>query len=422
MPRKAADPVNFARYRLGQALKYTDKGRPRSDLFNIAAILEQDDRWAGTLGWNDMAKQVIKLKAPPYAGAIVGAWSDVDEIRTAIWLTDAYDVAPAVPDVRRAVLSVAQRRMFHPVRDYLEALAWDGTPRVLEWAYRYLGASDAGETGDYNWRAAQKWLVSAVARVMRPGCKADNVLILEGPQGRLKSSALAALAGEWFMDTPFNLHDKDRFTHIQGKWIIELAELDGFSRAESSAAKAFFSSPRDRYTPKYIAHAIDVDRQCIFAGTVNLGTYLHDKTGNRRYWPIRVGIIDLDALRAARDQLWAEAVQLYRDGTRWWVEQHEVALFAVEQEARETPDALEELLRTWCRDQDAVSMRTILETWISLPVKDWTPALQTRIGQIMSSLGWEVHRVRNGSRRERIYRRGPEADPKAMPLAVKERA
>lgn len=417
--RKSADPVNFARYRLGQALKYTDKGKPRSDLFNIAAILEQDDRWAGVLGWNDMAKQVVKLAAPPYTGAATGPWSDVDEIRSAIWLTDAYDLAPAVPDVRRAVLSAAQRNVFHPVRDYLSRLSWDGTPRVLDWAVRYLGASDAGDVGLYNLKAASKWLISAVARVMRPGCKADNVLILEGPQGRLKSSALAALAGDWFMDTPFNLHDKDRFVHIQGKWIIELAELDGFSRAESSAAKAFFSSPRDRYTPKYIAHAIDVERQCVFAGTVNLGTYLHDKTGNRRYWPVRVGKIDLEGLRNDRDQLWAEATKLHADGVRWWVEPDEAPLFAAEQDARETPDALEEVLRSFCATVDEVSMRHVLDSWLSLQVKDWTPALQTRIGQIMSALGWEVHRVRECGRRERIYRRGPEADAKAEPRPEK---
>lgn len=406
MARTAKDPINFARYRLGQALKYGSNKRPLNCLFNVTAVLEQDDEWGGVLGWDAMASQVIKRKPPPFNGGEVGPWSDVDEIRTAVWIADKYDFNPHVTDVRKAMLSAAHRASFHPVRDYLESLTWDGTPRVLDWACVYLGATSEGETGQYALAAGKKWLISAVARVMRPGCKADNVLILEGPQGRLKSSALAVLGSPWFMDTPFNLHDRDRFTHIQGRWIIELAELDGFSRAESSAAKAFFSSSSDVWTPKYIAHAIEVQRQCVFAGTVNLGTYLHDKTGNRRYWPLRIGTIDLEALKRDRDQLWAEAVHLFNAGEKWWVEPHEFELFALEQHARETPDALEDVIAAFVADKaEGVTMRAILEVGLDIALKDWTPALQARIGHIMSALGWDVERVRKGGERQRIYRK-----------------
>ena len=420
MVRKAADPVNFSRYRLGQALKYGKNG-PLNCLFNVVAVLDQDTDWQGVLGWDAMASQVVKRKPPPFPGGEPGPWSDVDEIRTAVWIADRYDFNPHVNDVRKAMLSAAHRAAFHPVRDYLATLTWDGTPRVGDWACVYLGAESSGETGAYALAAGRKWLISAVARVMRPGCKADNVLILEGPQGRLKSSALAVLAGEWFLDTPFNLHDRDRFTHIQGRWIIELAELDGFSRAESSAAKAFFSSSFDVYTPKYIAHAIEVQRQCVFGGTVNLGQYLHDRTGNRRYWPLRVGTIDLEALKRDRDQLWAEAQHLFAAGDKWWVEPHEVKLFAAEQHTREMPDALEDLIAVYVAPyataavddkgnrKDGITMRQILEFGLSLDVKDWTPALQARVGHIMSALGWDVQRVRIEGSRERLYRRRVEA-------------
>jgi len=409
MARTKADPVNFTRYRINQALRYGDKGKPVASLFNVAAVLEQDDRWTGVLAWDQMASQVVKRKPPPFLGGEVGAWSDVDEIRTSIWIAEHYDFNPNIHDVRRAMLSAAQRSPFHPVRQYLEAIEWDRTPRVLDWVCRYLGAEDAGETGAYHLSAGSKWLISAVARVMRPGCKADNVLILEGPQGRLKSSALAVLGGEWFMDTPFNLHDKDRFTHIQGRWIVELAELDGFSRAESSAAKAFFSSPQDRYTPKYIAHAIEVKRQVVFAGTVNLGTYLHDKTGNRRYWPVRVGEINLEALRRDRDQIWAEALVRYAAGEKWWVsEQAEAAIFALEQSLRETPDALEELIGAYVEVHEDVTMRQLLESLApDVKIKDWTPALQNRVGHIMSALGWVV----DGRPREQVLDEAGKAKP-----------
>jgi putative DNA primase/helicase len=412
MVRKATDPVNFTRYRLGQALKYGTNKRPLNCLFNVVAVLEQDDDWKAVLGWNAMSSQVIKRKPPPFPGGEPGPWSDVDEIRTAVWIADRYDFNPHVKDVRLAMLSSAHRAAFHPVCDYLATLKWDGTPRVSDWACVYLGADSSGDAGAYALAAGRKWLLSAVARAMhhQTGCKADNVLILEGPQGRLKSSALRVLAGDWFLDTPFNLHDRDRFTHIQGRWIIELAELDGFSRAESSAAKAFFSSSFDVYTPKYIAHAIEVKRQCVFAGTVNLGQYLHDRTGNRRYWPLRVGQINLEALQRDRDQLWAEALALFAAGEKWWVEPHEVSMFAAEQHTREMPDALEDVVAKFIEDKaDGVTMRQILELGLDMAMKDWTPALQARIGHIMSALGWDVQRQRVAGTRERVYRRRVEA-------------
>jgi putative DNA primase/helicase len=406
MARRAADPVNFARYRLGQALKYGQNKKPLNCLHNVATVLEQDSDWAGVLGWDLMAARVVKRKPPPFRDGVPGVWSDVDEIRTALWIAEHYDFNPSVKDVQKTMLSAAHRAEFHPVRDYLRSLRWDGTARVLDWACVYLGAPSEGDAGAYAIAAGRKWLISAVARAMAEnGCKADNVLILEGPQGRLKSTALAVLGGAWFMDTPFNFHDKDRFTHIQGRWIIELAELDGFSRAESSAAKAFFSSSSDVWTPKYIAHAIEVPRQCVFAGTVNPGTYLHDKSGNRRYWPLRVGAIDVEALRRDRDQLWAEAVHLHAAGEKWWVEPHEVSLFAFQQHLRETPDALEDVISAYVADKDEVTMRQILELALDMQLKDWTPALQARIGHIMAALGWEVQRLRREGLRERVYRR-----------------
>jgi len=405
-----ADPVDFRLHLLkdGKGLQRNKDGAPVPCLSNIEKIIRSDPRWEGVLGFNSMAFMIVKRAPPPFEGGEAGPWSDVDEVRTQIWLAREYGFNAPVKEVRLAILSCADFAQFHPVRDYLDALAWDGVPRVREAAFIYFGASDAGERGEYHMLALTKWLVCAVARTYRPGCKADNVLILEGPQGRKKSTALEVLGGEWFMDTPFHIGGKDAFLVIQGMWIVELAELDGFTRAESSAAKAFFSSPKDRYVPKYIAHPIQVKRSCVFAGTVNLGEYLHDKTGNRRYWPIRCGEdIDVAALARDRDQLWAETVQLYRNGEKWWVESHETDKFRIEQEEREIADALEDRLRDFLAERpDGVTMRDILESCLDLEYRDWTHALQVRIGQILAKIGWEISRRprTEKGKRPRVYR------------------
>jgi len=412
------DPVNFRDHQLkaGNALQRSEKGAALPSLANIEQILREDSRWSGVLGFDTMAYQISKRRAPPYAGGEIGPWTDVDEVRTQIWLAREYGFQARVKDVRHAMMSAAAFAPYHPVRDYLENLRWDGVPRVLEAASTYFGAEDGGDRGEYNMLAVRKWLIAAVARALQPGCKADNVLILEGEQGKLKSTALENLGGQWFADTPFHIGSKDAFLVIQGVWIMELAELDGLSRAESSQAKAFFSSPRDRYVPKYIAHAVQVPRSCVFAGTVNLGTYLHDRTGNRRYWPLRVGRMDVDGILRDRDQLWAEAVVLYRNKTKHWVEPDEVEKFAVEQEAREIPDALEDRLRDYLTARTETTIGEVLESGLGLEIRDWTHAMHSRVGQLLNRLGWETAaRPRGASgdaRRPRLYR--PKVEDRAV--------
>ena len=220
-------------------------------------------------------------------------WSDSDDVRAAEWLQRReINVAPMV--VSRSVNAVAREITVHPVRDYLGALAWDGMPRLETWPCRYLGAEDTA----FNRTVGALWLISAVARIFRPGVKADHMLVLEGPQGAKKSTALKILAGEaWFTDELPDLGSKDAAMHMHGVWIIEMAELDAIGKAEVSRIKAFLTRTTDRYRPPYGRYTIEVPRQCVFAGTVNPDTYLRDETGNRRFWPVRCGTIDIDGAR-----------------------------------------------------------------------------------------------------------------------------
>lgn len=365
-------------------LETNDKLKIISSLRNMFLILTRDERWAGVVAFDEFSNQVVKRKPPPFDNGEAGPWGDVDDLRTAIWLSHHYRFNPDKKLVIHAVTAAAHERRFHPVREYLGGLQWDRRERLATWLSEYCGA----KADEYSRAAGLKFLVGAVARVMKPGCKMDNVLILEGEQGRWKSTALATLAGEWFGDTPFAIGDKDAYLVMRGHLIYELAELDGFSRAESSRAKAFFSSRYDTFVPKYVAWAIKVPRQCVFAGTVNHGTYLRDTTGNRRYWPVKIERADIDALTENRDQIWAEAVHRFSQGERWWVEESERELFALEQELRYVGDAYEDLIREWALGKSEFTMATVLAECLHLEKSKWTRAEQTRVGEVMATLGY----------------------------------
>jgi putative DNA primase/helicase len=208
-------------------------------------------------------------------------------------------------------------------------------------------------------------LISVVARICRPGCKVDNLIILEGPQGKQKSEALRTLdiRDAWFTDRLSHVASKDAALEIAGVLIAEIAEMDALARASASATKSFLSRRRDRFRPPYGRHMISLPRQVVFAGTVNspVGGYLKDPTGARRFWPVACrGMVDRDGLEKARDQLWAEAVHHFKAGESWWLETPELEAFAAaEQAARFVADVWEQPIREWLGDRTDVAAATV---------------------------------------------------------------
>lgn len=374
-----------------EKLQRTETGALIPHTYNVQLILGNDERWAGVIAFDAFSTKIMKRRTPVYGGQ-AGEWTDLDDSRVIVWLAEQYNLRVKASSVVEAVSVVASDNPYHPVREHLLGLVWDGVPRLHYWLTMVFGVPSS----DYSSKVGRRWMISAVARVTTPGCKADGVLILEGAQGAGKSTALAILGGDWFMDTPLNLGDKDCYQAIRGKWIIELGELDAFNKADTTRAKQFFSASTDTYRESYGRRVIDVPRQCVFAGTTNQDEYLKDSTGNRRYWPVFCSKVDLDLLREIREQLWAEAVVLFRQGVRWWVNRDESEQFAAEQDARYAVDAWEHVILGWLEDVAVGEMVTsdmVLSGALKLDFGHWGKPEQMRVGQIMHRLGWKRERM-----------------------------
>ena len=258
------------------------------------------------------------------------------------------------------------------------------------------------------------WLISAVARAIKPGCDVQTVLVLEGPQGARKSKALKILFGaENVLDSLADIGTKDAAQQLTSAWCVELAELDHLSRADKNTVKRWISVPVDTYRPFYGRRQARFPRPSIFVATHNPSSlgWQSDETGGRRWWPVAVTSVDTDALTADRDQIWAEAVHRYMAGERHWfdddADEDAARQARQEQDDRRTVDAWEDVVSDWLRSTLSAQVTTgeILSGAIGVSKDKWDRTAQTRIGAIMSRMDeWEKIRLPTGLR-PRVYRR-----------------
>lgn len=385
-PRKAA-PLAFKRKLLADG----SLGRILPIGENLMAILANAPEWQGVLAHNELDGSDIKIKPPPFnLGAHCGQWTDNDTFLTQCAISSRYNVEFPRAEIDAAIQTVASQHRYHPVRIALEKLVWDGEERLTTWLQVYLGAKNT----QYMRAIGPKILIGAVARIFQPGCKLDTMPILEGAQGLRKSTVWKILAGkeEWFSDTAINIGDKDSYQSLRGAWIIEFGEMAAVLKrggARLETAKAYLTASCDRYRPSYGRRVQTYERQCIFVGTTNEHDYLKDPTGNRRFWPIACGTIDIEALREDRDQLMAEAVAAYKKGVSWHLSEDEAAIAHAEQAQRNEEDPWESSVIEWIRrEPEFVTTAGLLNDAIGVPQDRCKPQDQQRIGGILRRAGW----------------------------------
>ena len=336
-----------------------------------------------------------------------------DNAMNRLWLLiDAeFKFRPTLQFFQIVIADACQQDSFHPVLDYLDGLVWDGVGRLDDWLVRYCGVEDA----PYTHAVGALMLIAAVRRVRKPGAKHDEMLVLEGPEGLSKSTLLETLAvhEDWFSDSlPLNVDDKKMIEAASGKWIIEVSELQGMRKGDVGKIKAQLSRKRDRARLAYGRLPVEVDRQCVFFGTVNpmeAEGYLASLTGNRRFWPVEVTMIDLDAFKADRDQLWAEANAREAGGASTNLDPSLWSDAAEQQAAREVPNPYLDDLAPHISNLEGILFA--LDVWKILHIGvDRRAPIYGKVGKAMRDLGWSrvKRRRKPGGDQEWAYVRGKE--------------
>ena len=419
----------------------TEKGAIKACRENAVLALDgvslSDGRWlpgvpevVGKIAYNEFTNDVCKLERMPW-GAPAGPWDEVDELECGNWLSREHWLPPmSRQTLEEAVSMVARRHRYHPARAHFEGLrgTWDGAGRLRTWLARCCREenrrrpdedesdllvrldefAEHDELGRYLARVGTWVLMAICARVLQPGCKFDYMLILEGGQGKGKSTLARLLGIDWFADTGLVLGDKDSYQNLQGVLVYEWGELDSLTRAEVTKVKQFISSQKDRFRASFDRRPKDYPRQVVFVGTTNESHYLSDPTGNRRFWPVRVTrFIDLDWLRDNLPQMFAEALHMLDAGQRFHPTQREqLELFDPQQSERQVENTLESAIRRYLNDEDAKPAMNGVAGWmineitladllsaLSISVDKQTAVMAKQASAALGRLGWERGRA-----------------------------
>jgi predicted P-loop ATPase len=389
-------------------------GAPKVCGENVVVVLSQQPWVKGTFRFNEVTKEV-EVHGGPFAGVA----PEVLDIAVTDWLTRHFGIGLSVSEVGQRIMRVARMHSYDPLRDYLRGLEWDGTKRAHRFLTYYCDAKRTDALGNditaHLERIGTRWLISAVARALRPGCQVDTVLVLEGAQGLRKTSALRVMGGDYFAETQLVLGDKDADMLAASSWIVELAELASLRRTETNAQKAWITKRTARIRLPYGRTLSTLPRRCVLAGSINPdeGGYLVDRTGNRRYWPAECGpqlYHRLVELERDRDQLWAEAVVLLDADEPWWLTEAEQACADEQAEERLGESATEARVARWWFAQhpskrpELLTSHEVAERALELPFDRITRGVQTEVGTALRRLGCTKARITVDGRLTWVYR------------------
>lgn len=393
------------------SLSVTAKGIPEATTGNAIIILSNHRDWRG-IRYNKFT-QTTTVHNPPKIPGFALPKPELDDYCAAYigqWLAKSQQIKLKEGDIIKAADAAGKQpmRAYHPVREYLEGLKWDGKNRISTWLSDLLAVKGSS----YSSAVGRMWLISAVARVMEPGCQADHMLLFEGAQGFGKSSALRALVGdEWFFDSRLDLGSVDGYQVLRGKWILEAAELDSFKGREATRVKSFITSRVDTFRKSYGKASQDVARQCVIAGSTNEIYYLNDPSGNRRFWPVKIQRkISVKAVADARDQLWAEAYSQFMDGKTWHITEPSLLKTAEEeQQRREIEHPWEGIVAAWVKTNrslvdNGVTIEDIFKDALLIDRKDMgNHGTAAKVSAILSKLGLAVRDGEENIRPRKYY-------------------
>lgn len=377
--------------------QYMDRnGQPSGNLKknknNLYIILRRDRRWRDRI-WLNTFTNTLKMDDRDY--------KDSDDTRISLWVSRAYGLEFSETYVSHVVQLIGEEKSRNPLLEWLDTMQWDGIPRIDRWITE---ATDC-EDNELNRKMGEKWMIQAIARAYKPGCKADCVLILAGAQGAGKSTLFRTLAtDEYFADTPLDIGSANSYSQIARAWIYEVAELDSVRRSANSATKAFLSAQEDTYRAAYGRHAKTVKRHVVFAGTTNESLFINDMTGSRRYWPIRCNEVNLEYVDKNRDQLWAEAIVAFNAGDTWWLDRdtdqarHDASHIFRQDDPWTAP--IQSYLKT---QVGYVTSQGIMEDGLKIERGRMNRRDEMRVSDILTELGYEKRRMRVGGSRKYVW-------------------
>jgi hypothetical protein len=413
----------------------------------LIAALRKAPALVDCLGFNELTGAPSTMVPWPWRKE-AGPMADSDDLRLGDWLCSEYKLkAASRAALAEAIDTVADGRPFHPIRDMLRSVVWDGKPRLERWLMHVLGVDpkslDTPPAGVPKGRRrylelmGKYFLMGLVARVMQPGVKFDYSPVFEGVTGVGKSTLVKELVGaDFFSDTHFDIgNGKDGMEQLEGLWAYELSEMTAFKRADSEQVKQFFSSTVDRYRGAYGRFVQNHPRQCVIFCTTNKRQYLYDLTGNRRFWPVWIDQqIKIEWLRKWRVQLFAEAYAAYTAGDRFYpTREEEVAFFYPEQELRLVETTVQARLYELLtregaftsdgRATEGISMQTkfvtlpMLVTALGADAAKSTSLLEQQIRGWLEANGWTLGRESVGQRRRGYFQpeKWPAEDDKPNP-------
>ena len=376
------------------------KGQLKKLPSNIDLIIRHDPETVGRLQLDVFSQRINCIGKAPFARPD-GCWSANDTTKLSSWLSAKYKAASTLGEIDKFVHAIASDNPFHPVKNYLDSLVWDGTERLGHFLDDVFGAGN----GEYHQKIGAGFFVGAVTRIFNPGAQVDSMLILDGAGGYGKSQSLAALVPErsWYVDMTLEFGGQEFTRMLFGKWIVDMSEGTSMKKSDADRIKATITKMVDTDRPLYSSHTVDYPRQCVFVSTANDFEISDDFAMKRRMWLVECKMANPEFVRLNRDQLWAEAVVKYKSGEKYWDMPREMIEHA--HENRVVHDIWADDIIEWVAGRATVTVKAVAMDCLRLEPHQMNLLVEIRIRKCLKSIGWETTTIKEAGKVRRVWRK-----------------